>query len=58
MTRGGGSSQRPLFVKGGCQFRDGFVSRFGIDSERTRVLVSAFGLEQDGGGSFLAEVGE
>ena len=58
MTRGGGSSQRPLFVKGGCQFSDGFASRFGIDSESTRVLVSALGLEQDGGRSLLAQVSE
>ena len=46
------------FVENGGQFRDGFVSWFGVDGECAGVLVSAFGLEEGGGGSFFAEVGE
>ena len=54
----GGSWRPPLFVKRVGELCDCFVSWFGVDGERAWVLVSAFGLEEGGGGSFLAEVGE
>ena len=47
-----GASVRPFFVKRGGEVRDSFVSSFGVYGECARVLVSALGLEQDGGGSF------
>ena len=56
--RSGGSSRPPLFVKRGRELCDCFVSRFGIDSERARVLVAALSLQQDGGCPLFAEVGE
>ena len=56
--RSGGSSRPPLFVKHGRESRDCFVSWFGVDGECARVLVSALGLEQDGGRPLFAEVGE
>ena len=50
----GGSWRPPLFVKRGRELCDCFVSWFGVYGERAWVLVSALGLEQDGGGSILA----
>ena len=36
----------------------GFDAWFGVSGEGAGVLVPAFGLEEDGGDSFFAEVGE
>ena len=57
-SQSGGSSRPPFFVKRGREVRDGFVSWFGVDGECAWVLVSAFGLEEGSGRSFLTEVGE
>ena len=57
-SQSGGSSRPPLFVKRRGELRDCFVSWFGVNSECARVLVTTLGLEEGGGGSFLAEVGE
>ena len=57
-SQNGGSSRPPLLVKRGGELCDCFVSWFGVYGECAWVLVSALGLEQDGGRSFLTEVGE
>ena len=54
----GRSWRPPLFVKCGGELCDCFVSWFGVDGECAWVLVSAFGLEEGGGGSLFTEVGE
>ena len=46
------------FVKRGGELGDCFVSWFGVDGECAWILVSALGLEEGGGGSFLTEVGK
>ena len=53
-----GSYRPPLLVKGGGELCDCFASWFGVDGECAWVLVSALGLEQDGGRSCFTEVGK